>query len=329
MSKQTELSDKDNKAAKPSRQEAEQSQKALNPQAEGEIANSAFTQLQQTVGNQAVQAMMVQRKGNGPKAVDEDVAASVKAEKGKGQQLEEGIAAKAGETMGQDFSDVKIHTDAQADSLSRDIGAKAFTTGNDIFFKEGEYNPNSSEGQHLISHELTHVVQQGAGSVSGVQGKMTVNDPNDKYEAEADKVADAVLSNQAAGVQREADIDGAQRAEDEEEVQAKGDESLQREEEEEMQAKGDDALQREEEEEMQAKADDSLQKAEDEEEVQMQEEEEEMQAKADDAIQRVEGEEEEEEKAAPEGDLKEEAVEEKEEEAPEEEAAEEEEEKAA
>lgn len=66
--------------------------------------------------------------------------------------------------MGHDFSNVNIHTDAGADNLNRSLGAKAFTTGNDIYFRSGEYNPGSSGGQELLAHELTHVVQQTGGS---------------------------------------------------------------------------------------------------------------------------------------------------------------------
>jgi len=61
-----------------------------------------------------------------------------------------------------DFSQVRIHTDAEADVLSRNLGAEAFTTGHDIFFRDGTFRPDSESGKGLIAHELTHVVQQGA-----------------------------------------------------------------------------------------------------------------------------------------------------------------------
>ena len=61
-----------------------------------------------------------------------------------------------------DFSNVRIHTNTEASQLSSDIGARAFTHKNDIYFNNGEYNPGSSEGQFLLAHELTHTVQQGA-----------------------------------------------------------------------------------------------------------------------------------------------------------------------
>lgn len=63
-------------------------------------------------------------------------------------------------SFGADFSQVRVHTDHQADRLSRSISAEAFTTGRDIFFRQGTYRPESSGGQELLAHELTHVVQQ-------------------------------------------------------------------------------------------------------------------------------------------------------------------------
>jgi hypothetical protein len=62
--------------------------------------------------------------------------------------------------FGADFSSVKVHTDAEADTLNQELNARAFTTGQDIFFRQGEYSPGSGSGQKLIAHELTHVVQQ-------------------------------------------------------------------------------------------------------------------------------------------------------------------------
>jgi hypothetical protein len=62
--------------------------------------------------------------------------------------------------FGTDFSDVKIHTGSQAVQMSRELNAQAFTVGNDIYFNEGKYSPNSDSGKHLLAHELTHTVQQ-------------------------------------------------------------------------------------------------------------------------------------------------------------------------
>jgi len=63
--------------------------------------------------------------------------------------------------FGADFSNVKIHNDSTAHETSAAINAKAYTLGNHVAFGKGQYNPESSEGKHLMAHELTHVVQQG------------------------------------------------------------------------------------------------------------------------------------------------------------------------
>jgi hypothetical protein len=62
--------------------------------------------------------------------------------------------------FGADFSGVRVHTDGEADQISQDLSARAFTTGSDIYFGQGEYRPSSTGGQELLAHELTHVVQQ-------------------------------------------------------------------------------------------------------------------------------------------------------------------------
>jgi hypothetical protein len=65
--------------------------------------------------------------------------------------------------FGADFGSVRVHADDRANQLARSIDARAFTQGQDIYFAQGEYRPSSAAGQHLIAHELTHVVQQGSG----------------------------------------------------------------------------------------------------------------------------------------------------------------------
>jgi hypothetical protein len=77
-----------------------------------------------------------------------------------GSPLDKTLRSKVEPLMGADFSGVKVHTDAQVDQLSRSIQAKAFTTGQDVFFRQGAYEPGSRGGQELIAHELTNVTQQ-------------------------------------------------------------------------------------------------------------------------------------------------------------------------
>ncbi|MFT5821029.1 MAG: outer membrane protein OmpA-like peptidoglycan-associated protein [Crocinitomix sp.] len=68
--------------------------------------------------------------------------------------------------FGADFSNVRIHSDTGAAQKSEAIQARAFATGNDIYFNSGEYQPNSQTGKRLLAHELTHTIQQGASKPS-------------------------------------------------------------------------------------------------------------------------------------------------------------------
>jgi len=97
--------------------------------------------------------------------VDDGVARSIQSAKGSGQPLHDGVRRSMERGFGADFSGVRIHTGGDADTLNRSLNARAFTTGSDIFFGKGQYNPGSSGGQELIAHELTHTVQQGAAGV--------------------------------------------------------------------------------------------------------------------------------------------------------------------
>ncbi|BBO89454.1 DUF4157 domain-containing protein [Desulfosarcina ovata] len=60
-----------------------------------------------------------------------------------------------------DFSKVNVHTDNEAAQMNQELGARAFTYGRDIFFGAGEYAPETQSGEHLLAHELAHVIQQG------------------------------------------------------------------------------------------------------------------------------------------------------------------------
>jgi hypothetical protein len=95
-------------------------------------------------------------------AVSEDLEAGIKAARGSGQPLPDSVRNSLEPQLGHDFSQVHIHTDADADKLSQQLSAEAFTTGSDIFFKDGAYQPGSDSGKGLIAHELTHVMQQSA-----------------------------------------------------------------------------------------------------------------------------------------------------------------------
>ena len=131
----------------------------------------------------------IQRVGLEGGPVSPEVEAAISSARGGGQPLDTAVQAQMGQTIGFDFSEVRVHTDAEADDLNQLLSAKAFTTGPDIFFKRGAYAPGTSGGRELIAHELSHVVQQGTRRVSGGGGGMTVRPAGDAFEREADSSA--------------------------------------------------------------------------------------------------------------------------------------------
>jgi hypothetical protein len=94
---------------------------------------------------------------------DEAFERQLHAARGQGRPLPPALKEDFETKFGADFQGVRIHTDAQSDQLNRSVQAKAFTTGQDVFFRKGAYEPGSRPGQELLAHELTHVVQQSGG----------------------------------------------------------------------------------------------------------------------------------------------------------------------
>jgi hypothetical protein len=123
-----------------------------------------------------------------------------------GDRLESGTQARLEDGLGADLSNVRVHTNTEADHLARSVNARAFTTGQDIFFQAGEYTPASADGMHLLAHEAAHTVQQTAGPVSGtpVPGGVSISSPSDSFELEAERVADGMM----AGSPERADTSG-------------------------------------------------------------------------------------------------------------------------
>lgn len=102
----------------------------------------------------------VQRSVDEGGEVSAELESAIDRARGSGQSLDSRLQAKMGQAMGADFSGVQVHTDALSDQLNQALQAKAFTLGQDVFFRQGAYEPESWGGQELIAHELTHVVQQ-------------------------------------------------------------------------------------------------------------------------------------------------------------------------
>ncbi|MEY8760247.1 eCIS core domain-containing protein [Chryseobacterium tongliaoense] len=108
---------------------------------------------------------LIQRssESSGESHAPDHIESRINASKGSGSLMENGTKNFMEQRFGADFSNVRIHTGSEAVQMSRDLNAQAFAVGNNIYFNEGKYNPGTSSGQHLLTHELTHTIQQGGG----------------------------------------------------------------------------------------------------------------------------------------------------------------------
>jgi hypothetical protein len=178
----------------------------------------SLLRLQRQYGNQYVGQVLRQADGSGESGSMDAIERSIDGARGGGHGMDHSTRTRMESAFGADFSGVRIHTDTRADGLSQSLSARAFTTGRDVFFRQGEYNPGASSGRELLAHELTHVVQQNG---DGIRRKMTVSDPGDAHEVEADQMARAVMQQEHA---QTTDQKAIHRQEDEEQpVAAKHD----------------------------------------------------------------------------------------------------------
>ena len=167
------------------------------------LGSNGLLGLQRAVGNAGVGALMEEERspvhdviGSGGNSLDAETRTDMESRFG-----------------GQDFGDVRVHTDGAAHESAKSVNAQAYTVGSNIVFQQGNYDPGSDSGKHMLAHELTHVVQQKSGPVEGTDagGGVKVSDPGDRFEREASSNADTVMSSPApaTAVQRCADDGGS------------------------------------------------------------------------------------------------------------------------
>ncbi|WP_018681898.1 DUF4157 domain-containing protein [Actinokineospora enzanensis] len=130
--------------------------------------------LQRAVGNQAL--------------AEGDLVHSVLSESGR--PLDTPVREEMESRMGEDFSDVRVHTDTSAQRSAEEIGARAYTSGNHVVAGAGGLD------KHTLAHELTHVVQQRSGPVAGTDNGsgLSISDPSDAFERAAEANAHRVMS---------------------------------------------------------------------------------------------------------------------------------------
>ncbi|MBC6480841.1 MAG: DUF4157 domain-containing protein [Hormoscilla sp. GM7CHS1pb] len=120
----------------------------------------------------------------GGEAVTPELETSIEQARGSGMPIAESIRKPMEQSFGADFSGVRVHNNPKSNQLNQSMPARAFTTGKDIFFRQGEYNPGSLGGQELIAHELTHVVQQ----TGGTQPRHIGTKPNEAQRKPQQKI---------------------------------------------------------------------------------------------------------------------------------------------
>lgn len=138
----------------------------------------------------------IHRSGRAPPVSHSNFESTLQSTKGTGSPMPANTQASMEHRFGADFSDVRIHSNATAQNLSTDIQAHAFTHGGDIYFNSGKYAPHTSEGGHLLAHELTHTIQQGASST--VSTKSAVSKKSISRSARIQKRQSAFIQRVAA-----------------------------------------------------------------------------------------------------------------------------------
>ena len=150
----------------------------------------------------AAAAHTIHRRADSSASVGSTTAVDTALKSSVAQPLPERNRSRLESSFGASLSGVRVHTDAAADRAAASVQAKAFTTGQDVYFRSGQYQPGSKAGDHLLAHEVAHTVQQGSGS-GGISrmpeaGDWHISQPNDSHEREAERAADAAIGGNRA-----------------------------------------------------------------------------------------------------------------------------------
>ena len=163
--------------------------------------------LQTTIGNRAVRRLLGRRAAQtmdfGPRdanGVAEGAESAVaRAASSSGEPLPVHVRERFERSLGADLSRVRLHTGPESGQAAAAVGAKAYTIGQDIHFGTAQYAPSDAAGLHLLAHEVAHTVQH-SGAPRMRMSELDVSAPTDAAEIEAERAADAMVSNAAFGV---------------------------------------------------------------------------------------------------------------------------------
>jgi len=193
----------------------------------GSLDPAGTRSLQRMAGNAAVTAVLQRKAGSEDELDGSGVSDAISR---SGEKLDQSTSSRLSSGFGVDPSGVELVRD---DASTTGVQAKAYTVANKIVVPSS-FDTSSTDGQRTLAHEFTHVQQQASGPVDGTPaaGGVSVSDPSDRYEREAESNADRVMGGgfadvaqagiSSSGLQRQADLAAVQReGEDEEEpVQA-------------------------------------------------------------------------------------------------------------
>jgi hypothetical protein len=127
----------------------------------GQVMNTSMPiQHPPTAEEQVQTQLLVQRASLTGKPGQPSLEHRLATQQGSGNALSQPVRHFMESRFGADFKDVRVHTDTEATQMNRQLQSQAFTYGRDIYFGAGHYRPETPEGQSLLAHELTHVIQQ-------------------------------------------------------------------------------------------------------------------------------------------------------------------------
>ncbi len=147
------------------------------------------TKVSQSKKEEEEESLLKKEAHSSTPEVKTELESNINAIRGGGMPLPESTRTFYEKRLGNDFSDVKVHTDSRAAEAVRAVNARAFTIGQDIFFGSGRYQPQTQQGRKLLAHELSHTIQQKAGKSSAVRNSLqpmpAFNDSEVEIETES------------------------------------------------------------------------------------------------------------------------------------------------
>jgi len=165
----------------------------------GRLDATSLVALQRSLGNAGVAGLVLglsgearpvqrasdQTRGEGRSPVFDIIG------RGGGRPLEPKVRQTMEDHLGAPLGTVRVHVDARS---TESVQAKAYTVGEDIVVHPRHFSPSSQSGRQLLAHEAVHIHQQRSGPVAGtpVAGGISLSDPSDRFEQEAETAAQSV-----------------------------------------------------------------------------------------------------------------------------------------